>query len=476
MKRPRWLEIALLCFVLVGANVLAARHYRRWDLTRAQVFALSPRTQELVRALDKPVKILVFLIPRGEDKSLLFPYVKELVERLAALSPKVEVELTDLDRDQARLQKTAARYGVGPQDLEDGVIVLDVGGRSKFLRQRDLAELDYGQPSGPRLKSFTGEAAFVAALLQLTEQAAPRLCFTDGHGEADLDAQEIGGAAELRDALARDHYEIRKLADGALPDAACDVVVLLGPTERLDEPLTRALSLHLEAGRKLLVYLGPTIDPKLLAHRQLGLEPVLSAWGADLPAAVLVDTPRLPGNALGFVVTDGYRDHPIVRSLVGRRTIWADVRPVVAHARPELVATPLILSSETGWGETGLDFVVGGEAGLAFDAGRDLGGPLPLGLGIERTGGTGKGARLVVWGAVEQLLNRQLTNVHRDLFLSSLGWLVDSAPRIAVAARAPERYELRLTDGDRYRIFGVAVLGLPLFALLLAAGIAWLRR
>ncbi len=465
-RRRRLTEVLLLAAILVGANLLAARHYRRWDLTPTQVFALSPRTEELLRGLEKPVKILVFLVPRGEDKSLLYPYVRELCARLAAVSPKVEVELPDLDRDPERLRKVAARYGVSAQDLADGAIVLDVGGRSKFLVQRDLGELDWGQPSGPRLRSFFAEQSIVKALLELTE----------GHGEASLHAYEVGGAADLKEALVRDHYEVRTLEHGALPDERCDVLVLLGPSERVDARFAEAISRQLEAGRKVLVLLGPTLDEKALRFFPLGLEETLAAWGAELPQAVLVDEPRLPGNALGFVVTDGYRDHPIARGLVGRRTIWADVRPVVGRPRPGIALAPIILSTERGFGLTRPEALVAAGAGLVADPARDLPGPLPLGLAIERTEGTGKGARLVVWGSVEQILNRQLSTAHRDLFLSSLGWLVDSAPRIQIGARTPERYELRLTDRDRYRVFGVAVLGLPLFALLCALAIAYLRR
>lgn len=475
-RARRVLEIALCAVILVGANLLAARHVRRWDLTRTQVFALSERTIELLKAAPGKVKLLVFLVPRGEDKSLLYPYVREFCDRVAAVSDRVTVEFPDLDREPERIRQLGAHYGISGADLADGAIVVDVEGRSKNLLQKDLAELDWGSATGPKLRAFTAERALAGALLELADPKPKQLCVTHGQGEPDIDAYEVGGAAELKDVLAHDHYAVKKLLDGALPDASCDVVVVLGPTETLAAPLVEAVAKHLEAGKPLLALIGPTLDAKTLTWKTLGIEPLLAAWGAELPRAVLIDEPHAPQNPLAFVVTDGYRDHAIVRGLIGRRTIWTAMRPIAKRERPEMRVTPLVVSSERGFGETKLDFITQGEAAMHFDEGTDLAGPLPLGLAIERTGGTGKGARLVVWGGVEQVLNRQLTTAHRDLILSSLGWLIASDARVNVGARAVERYELRLTDGDRYRVFGIAVLGMPVLALLFAAAIAWLRR
>lgn len=477
MSRTRRLvELLLVLVILAAANILAARHVKRWDLTKTQVFALSPRTEELLRALPTKVKILVFLVPRGEDKSLLYPYVRELCDRLAATSPNVVIEFPDLDREPERIRQLATHYGIAGADLADGAIVVDRDGRSKTLLQKDLAELDWGAPTGPKLRAFTAERAIAGALLELSDPKAKQLCFTHGQGEADIEAYEVGGAGELKDVLLHDHYDVRKLTDGALPDATCDVVVLLGPSENFAAPLVTALAQHLEAGKAALALMAPTLDEKSLAWKSIGLEDLFAAWGAELPRAMLVDEPHSPQNPLAFVVSDGYRDHPITHGVLGRRTIWADMRPITKRDRPAMTVTPLVVSSENGFGETTLDFVTQGPTALRFDEGVDIRGPLPLGLAIERTDGTGKGARLVVWGGVEQILNRRLTTAHRDLLLASLGWLTGSQARVLVGPRAIERYELRLTDGDRYRIFGVAVIGMPVLALLFAAAIAWLRR
>jgi hypothetical protein len=189
----------------------------------------------------------------------------------------------------------------------------------------------------------------------------------------------------------------------------------------------------------------------------------------------VVDEPRLRSNAIAFAVAEGYADHPITSRLMHRRTLWSDVREVRAVTKPGIAARELVQTTDKGWGETDLG-VFHATAELSYDPKTDVKGPISIGVASERTDGTGKGARLVVWGSSQIAGNRQTLGYDRDLLLSSVAWLLKAEPKIAIGPRTPEHLRLSLDDGQLRRIFWVCVVLLPLFALLLGGGVFWVRR
>ena len=66
------IQIVLVFFILAGINYIAFKHFKRWDFSRNQKYALSDQTKQLLRGLQKPLKIYVFFspdprLPGGDD-------------------------------------------------------------------------------------------------------------------------------------------------------------------------------------------------------------------------------------------------------------------------------------------------------------------------------------------------------------------------------------------------------------------------
>jgi hypothetical protein len=485
-SRPRRglgaVEILLAVGLAVGANVLAARHYHRADWTRGQTFALSEKTVAVVRALSRPVEIVVFMIPAGEGAHDLYRDARELLERARREAPeKLSIEYVDVDREPERLRVVGKRFGVSGDDLVSGVIVVSAGeGRTKFITRAELADYDLSDEEGPRLTAWKGEQALVSALLEVTEAEAPLVCFTAGHGEPAIDSFEPGEYGDFAEELRRDHHRVQAvdLSTAKVTEipAECAVTVVAGPQQTFGDADVAMLERVLERGGRLLVLVGPTFDAKVAAFAPTGLEPLLERWGVALKDAVVVDEPRLRGSAVAFAVSEGYSDHPITRRLLHHRTLWSDARPVRAVERPGLVATELLHTTDAGWGETNLA-VFEAKAELAYDAARDLAGPLPLGVAVERKPLDGKSrARLVVFGSSEIAGNRQILGANRDLLLGALGWLREAAPRVTIGPRTPEHLRLQLDDGQLRRVFWLCVVALPLLVLVIGLGVSWVRR
>jgi ABC-2 type transport system permease protein len=480
-RRRSIVELLLLVLVLMGVNVLAARHYLRGDWTRGRTFSLSDKTVQLLRDLPKPVDVIVFMLPSGEGANELYGDVHELLERARRVTPRLKVEYVDIDREPERLRVVGKKYGVQGDDLVNGVIVVatEDGKSSKFITRDELADYKVDPERGPTLTAWKGEQALDAALLAVTEAHAPVVCFAQGHGEPAIDRFESGGYGDFVEELKRDHYEVRAVDLGTKKTTEiprdCNVTVVAGPEQPFTAEEVKILERYLERGGRLLALIGPTFDRQVTKFASTGLEDLLERWGASLRNDVVVDEPRLRASAIAFGVSEGYADHPITASLQHHRTVWADVREVRATPKPGLDAREIVRTTDKGWGETDLG-VFHATAELAFDPARDVKGPVPIAVAVERTEGTGKGARLVVIGSSEIAANREVLGYNRDLLLSSVAWLANETPRIAIGPRTPEHLQLSLDEAQLRLILWVCVVGLPLFALLLGLGVFWVRR
>jgi hypothetical protein len=173
---------------------------------------------------------------------------------------------------------------------------------------------------------------------------------------------------------------------------------------------------------------------------------------------------------------EGYADHPITQRLMHHQTLWSNVREVRATPKTGVVARELVHTSDAGWGETNLG-IFRAEAELRYDPAQDVKGPVSIAVAAERTEGTGKGARLVVFGSSEIASNRVLlAGYNRDLVLSAIAWLEQRQSRIAIGPRPTEHLRLTLDDSQLSRVLALAVGALPLVVLLLGAGVFWVRR
>jgi len=480
----RWLSVALLAVVLGMANYIAARHYRRGDWTKAKVFSVSDKTIQVLKALDKDVKVTAFMLPPDRGQESIYDEVSELLTRFRRYSERIEVEHLDLDRDRARADLLIQKYKINNDDLaQGGVVVFESGDRNKYVTQDEMTDYDYDPTTGARsLEAFKGEGAFLSAIRTVTEVDQSLICFTSGHGEREIDSFEDDGYAYLDEDLQRDNYETKKLEaralEGGKVPSDCDVVVVGGPERAFAEAEVATLEKHLLGGGKLLLLLGPTFERGLLAFRRIGLEDLVERWGARLGQNVVLDDFAVIGEQpwLTWGTLEGYGDHSIVRGLRDKPTVWVLVRETRPNPRDGLQATELVRSGDKGWGETNLA-VLRGEAEAGFDPATDVKGPVPVAVAVEDEK---KGARLVVLGSSELVANARLGGLvrdhNRDLVLSALAWLADKEALVAVGPKSPENFKLALTEDQALNIFYIAFFGLPGMGLIAGVMVWWRRR
>jgi hypothetical protein len=487
-RRRALLEVVVLLGVVLLGNVLAVRHYRRFDWTRASQNTLSPRTGEILAQLPGPVTAHVLMLPTGHPEDA-YPLVRDLLQLYRARSPRFRINFIDPDREADRVRTLAEHFGMSGDELQDGAVVFELQApdgttRTRYVPRRDLVETEIDPDGVPHLKAFKGEAAFDGALLGVSEVRRTLVCFTRGHGELQIDSLAVDGMSDLGQALSRANFQLRTLPgiEAGVP-AECDVTVVAGPERPFTPSELGALEALLGRGGRLLILLGPVVDASL-HPATTGLEALLERWGVQPGEGVVFDPAvEMSTNVLGWAADEGYGDHPITAPLLGRRTVWALARAMVpgpgVPQRPAPHVTELLRTGEKGWEERDLETVFREPGRLRYDEGRDRRGPLSVALAVEAGGQSPeqrRPTRLVVLGSKAIARNDHDVYFNRDLLELSVVWLGGTRHEVTVAPQAFTQFRLALDAEQLGRIWWVSVVALPLLCLLLGAGVWWRRR
>lgn len=430
--RP-WLAVAVVLTAGVFLQVVAERRPLRADLTPDRLYSLAPQTETLLASLEGGPTVDVLAFYQSTDGAR--QSARALLESLADASPRVRFELLDPDTQPDR----AVMAGV---NVTRTVIVTCEG------RRRMLLEPDEGQLAG--------------AIYRVATDTRPVVYWLLGHGEARIDLEETGGATGLATLLADAGYALRPLVlaeRGRLPTDA-DVVIWAGP--KLD-PTAGDLALltdYLRAGGAMACFFGPDTPP------------AVRAWTEQFNVRQLDNVMVAPGRGGAragvdlrtIVVTEGYGDHPAIRSLQAITTTY----PLVQTLRPVqptmdgVTGHVILFTGPDSWSESDPEYRYAGMPD--YDPDVDLAGPLPFGtvLRIAADDTTGTGGDLVVIGSSAFVTNANIGLYgNRDLALNLVSWLAEEEDLLGVRGRRASFEPLLLDDGTKEWLGWVAVIVWP---------------
>ncbi len=178
-------QIGLLIFLALMVNYLGFEHYRRWDFSRDQKYALSDKTKRMLDSLKGKLRITVFFSPNtpitNDVQSLLTEYQY-------AVKGKIDVEHIDPERNFSRAKELFDKYKVV---TDESMLVLDYEGRNKTVKASEMAEVDQSgmaMGEGPRVTAFKGEQAISSAIIDLTEGKKNVIGYVLGHKEPPIAA------------------------------------------------------------------------------------------------------------------------------------------------------------------------------------------------------------------------------------------------------------------------------------------------
>src|SRR3954466_965787 len=186
-------QVALIVFLAAMVNSLAFKHYKRWDFSRDQKYALSDKTKRFLDTLKGKMRITVFFSPNtpisGDLQNLLTEYQY-------AGKGKIDIEHIDPERNLSRAKELFDKYKVV---TDESLLVLDYEGRNKTVKASEMADVDQSGAAfgeGPRVAAFKGEQAITSAMIDLVEGKKNVVGYVTGHKEPALGAQGLALSAQ----------------------------------------------------------------------------------------------------------------------------------------------------------------------------------------------------------------------------------------------------------------------------------------
>jgi ABC-type uncharacterized transport system involved in gliding motility auxiliary subunit len=334
--------------------------------------------------------------------------------------------------------------------------------------------LEYGEARETLAPTKLNEENFTNALTRLGRRGERWVVFLTGHGERSPERQANFDLSNWAAQLTKRGFKTRTMALGEHPQIPqnTSVLVIAGPRTQLLPGEVKEIEAHLRRGGNLL-WLH---DPGPL-H---GLARIGELLGIEFQAGALVDpaSAAITGEA-NVIVVAKYGNHPVVRGFADL-TVFPHAAGIAVQKTEGWTASVLLDTRNTAWSETG---PMQGE--VRFDKGRDIPGPLTLGVALTReteTGETGtdkntkREQRVVVIGDGDFLANSFLENAgNLQLGMSLVNWLARDDAYVSIPVKTARDRTLNLTRNAQIAIAGWFLILLPL--VLAGSGLViWLRR
>ena len=186
----------LFIAILILVNYLSTRHHHRFDLTEANIYSLSPQSENVLRQLDKKLEIDAF-VQAGSD-----PQLRELLSSYEYDSDKIASRIIDPDQRP----DLAERFQV----TTIPTIVLRYADRTNLINRTTEEDLTNG-------------------IIKISRPDKKTIYFLEGHGEPSTqDLQDAGSYGQLRTALENEGYAVNTLVlapDTSVPEEANLLIV-----------------------------------------------------------------------------------------------------------------------------------------------------------------------------------------------------------------------------------------------------------
>ena len=451
--------------VLAAINVLTDRYDKSYDSTANKQFSLSDQTIKVTKNLKQAVE-LTFFGPQVE-----FRGARDVLDRYAALSPRVKVAYIDPDRKP----QAAKAAGFRP----DAPVIVDSGNRREGA------------------KSLT-EEEITGALIRSLKSGERTVCVLSGAGEHSIDETDPAGYSGLKQLLERDNYKVRAetlrpaasaadankpLSLGQAPAAAtvevpkdCTVLVVGGPRNDYPAPVVTAIKNYVESGGRALFMLDTPmrLGEGLPPTENEALLKVLSDWGVTVDNNLVLDFSGIGqifqlGPEVPFIVK--YDSHAITQPLQRVPTAFPLARSLEITTKDKTSISKLIETTDDSIGTDSIP------PSGRIDPRKGKKGPLTL--AVAGTYNSTPPGRFVVVGtslAAENSMVGSRGIDNRDLMVNISDWLSSDEDLISIRPKSPEERPLNLTTQKLNLLFWLSIAVFPLMVVGFGAATWWNRR
>ena len=412
------------------------------DLSANQRNSLSAETIRLVKSLQHPVEITIFISPINENREVL----ERLFERYQYQQPLVEFRSLNPDLTPELLRQYDIR--------SDGEVLIEYQGRSEKI-------------------SPVSEAKVTNAIQRLVRVGDRWLVFLQGHGERNPYSESNHDFSVFASKLAGHGFTIENLSltqTNSIPQNT-DVLVIASPQVSLLPGEIELIQEYIERGGSLLwlADTGQTIDSMELISDQLTIE--------FLPGVIVDPNAQLLGlNRIDFALVANYPRHPVTQG-IDSLSLFPQAQALEYYGETNTwQQRSFLLSSDASWNETGS---ISGEV-FKGDNDDETPGPLDIGMTLSASHEPDDAAqfeqRIAIVGDADFLSNRYLGNgSNLDIGLNLMNWLSHDDNLISISPRAAPDTRLELSQTQQIIIGLGFLLLLPLS--LFGSGLTiWLKR
>jgi len=472
-------QIVLILFLALAVNSIAFKHYKRWDFSRDQKYALSDKTKRFLKTIKGKMRITVFFSP---NTPISADVQNLLTEYQYAGKGKIDIEHVDPERNLSRAKEVFDKYKVV---TDESLLVLDYQGRNKTVKASEMADIDQSGMAlgeGPRVSAFKGEQAITSAMMDLVEGKKNTLGYVVGHKEPPL--SDNSTITILKTFIENENIKFQELnlfnLDAIPPELK--TILMFGPQYDLSDRELKLLRDFWDKQGRILLLLDPSAktpkldgflnelgvkvnDDRLMVFLRTGIEEV--ALTRDVQAHFLGGSP----------VTKRLAD---VRALFFGGTSSLTLEPDRVRAA-NIRIDPLIQAEKGYFAET--DYNTDDQAKLQADAKRNSDTPLTIGAAVEKGASADErvqvnSARLVAVSNAAFVQDNAVTQDQQalDFISGSVNWLLSREQLIGIAPKIPKPLVFTLNEDSLRNFRWIILIFMPLIPAVIGAVVWWQRR
>jgi ABC-2 type transport system permease protein len=472
-------QIVLILFLAVAVNSIAFKHYKRWDFSRDQKYALSDKTKRFLKTIKGKLRITVFFSP---NTPITADVQNLLTEYQYAGKGKIDIEHVDPERNFSRAKELFDKYKVV---TDESLLVLDHEGRNKTVKASEMADIDqsgmaFGE--GPRVTAFKGEQAITSAMMDLVEGKKNTLGYVVGHKEPSLSGES--SITVLKTFIENENIKFQELNLfnlDAIP-SELKTILILGPQYDFSDREMKLLRDFWDKQGRILLLLDPSAKtPKLDGFlNELGVKVNNDRLMVFLRTGIqeLALTRDVQAHFLsGSPITKRLAD---VRALFFGGTSSLTLEPDRVRAT-NIRIDPLIQAEKGYFAET--DYNMDDQAKLQADAKRNSNSTLTIGAAVEKGASADErvqvnSARLVAVSNAAFVQDNAVTEDQQalDFISGSVNWLLSREQLIGIAPKISRPLVFTLNEDALRSLRWIILVFMPLIPAVIGAVVWWQRR
>ncbi len=222
----------------------------RWDWSQTDLYSLGEITDQLLKDLDKDVKI-IGLFEKGSAQVTDVANIELLLEKYEQKSGgRITVQYIDPVKTPSIITQLDPDDVLKPKQ-NDFAVWCEETGKVKVLGIYDLLKIGYDEYYNQRIEGVTAEVSISGAVLYVSSEDTPVVYMTKGHGEEDYTDNFTSMISLIRN----NNFEIKDLdmlTSAEIPEDA-SLLIMLNPTSDINAADKKSIGDYLNKGRSLLI-------------------------------------------------------------------------------------------------------------------------------------------------------------------------------------------------------------------------------